>query len=111
MAGVYGIRVLAAGMTRRGRPFTREQLLSAAAVLGGDNPPPRTPLGSKEHDEELCRLIECLLQPRSLGEFLVKHGIDPKAVLSCVETWCRARLAGPSAQELAQREGTIAPPS
>jgi hypothetical protein len=111
LAGVYRIRVMAAGVTMRGMPFTREQLLSAAAVLGGDNPPPQTGPGTKDHDEELCRLIECLLGPRSLGEFLMKNGVEPKAVLACVETWCKTRLAGPSAQELAEREGTIAPPN
>jgi hypothetical protein len=111
LPGVYRIRVVAAGVTMRGRPFTREQLLSAAVVLGGDNPPLRTTPGTKDHGRELCQLIECLLRPKSLGEFLMKQGIDPKAVQSCVETWCKARLAGPSAQELAEREGTIMPPN
>lgn len=109
LAGVYRIRVLAIGVTMRGMQFTREQLLSAATVLGGDNPPPRTGPDTKGHDQDLCRLIACLLGPRSLGEFLMKHGIEPKAVLACVEAWCKARLAGPSARELAEREGTIAP--
>lgn len=109
LAGVYRIRVIAAGVTMRGMPFTREQLLSAAAVLGGDNPPPRTEPGTTGHDEDLCKLIECLLEPRSLGGFLTKNGIDPKAVTTCLEKWCEAKLAGPSAQELAEREGTIAP--
>ena len=52
-----------------------------------------------------------LLGPRSLGEFLMKNGVNPKAVLACIETWCKTRLAGPTAQELAEREGTIAPPN
>jgi hypothetical protein len=110
LAGVYRIRVMASGVTMRGMPFTREQLLSAAAVLGGNNPPPRSGPGTKDHDEALCRLIECLLGPGSLGGFLLKNGVEPKAVLACVETWCKTRLAGPSAQELAEREGTTAPP-
>jgi hypothetical protein len=109
LAGVYRVRVLAAGVTMRGMPFTREQLLSAAAVIGGDNPPPRTGPDTKADDEQLCGLIECLLGPKSLGELLIKNGVEPKGVLACVERWCRARLAGPSAQELAEREGTIEP--
>src|SRR5579859_7658214 len=36
MSGVYKIRVVASGVTMRGVPFTREQLLSAIAILGGD---------------------------------------------------------------------------
>src|ERR1700730_4107417 len=39
-AGVYRFRVLAAGVTMRGVPFTREQLLSGAVYLGDGNPLP-----------------------------------------------------------------------
>jgi hypothetical protein len=104
VSGVYRIRVVASGVTMRGIPFTREQLLSATAILGGDGPMPTSGPATKAHDEELCRLIECLLG--SFGPFLTKHDVDPKAVRSCVETWCKATLAGSSQQELAQREGT-----
>ena len=45
----------------RGVPFTREQLLSATAILGGDNPPPTSGPSTTKHDEQLCRLIQCLL--------------------------------------------------
>ena len=108
VAGVYRIRVVASGLTMRGVPFTREQLLSAMAILGGDNPLP-TSEPTKANDEELCRLIECLLGPKSLGGFLTQHGIDSNAVSHCFETWCKARLAGPTARELAEREGTDKP--
>jgi hypothetical protein len=47
-----------------------------------------------------------LLGQKSLGGFLTQHNVDPKAVQSCVEAWCKARLAGPTAEELAEREGT-----
>jgi hypothetical protein len=106
IAGVYRIGVVASGVTMRGAPFTREQLLSATAILGGDSPPATSGPSSKAADEALCRLIECLLGQRSLGGFLAQHDVDPKAVQSCVEAWCKARLAGPTAKELAEREGT-----
>jgi len=106
IAGVYRIHVVASGVTMRGVPFTREHLLSATAILGGDNPPPTSGPSTKGTDEALCRLIECLLGPKALGGFLAQHHIDPKAVQSCVQSWCKARLAGPTAQELAEREGT-----
>jgi hypothetical protein len=109
LAGVYRIRVMAVGVTMRGMPFTREQLLSGAAVLGGDSPPLKTPPDRKDHDRELCGLIECLLGQESLGEFLMKNGVEPKAVVACVESWCKTRLAGPTVEELAECEGTIAP--
>ena len=106
IAGVYRIRVVASGLTMRGVPFTREQLLSATAILGGDNPLATSGPSTTAQDEDLCRLIHCLLGPNSLGRLLAQHEVDPKAVLSCVQTWCKARLAGPSAKELAEREGT-----
>jgi hypothetical protein len=109
LAGVYRVRVVASGVTMRGIPFTREQLLSATAILGGDNPLPTSGPSTKAHDEDLCKLIHCLLGPNSFGRLLAQHEIDPKAVLSCIETWCKARLAGPTAQELAEREGTAQP--
>lgn len=109
LAGVYRVRVLASGFTLRGIPFTREQLLSATAILGGDNPLPTSGPSTKAQDEELCRLVHCLLGPKSLGGLLAQHGVDPKVVSSCFESWCRAKLAGPSAQELAEREGTVVP--
>jgi hypothetical protein len=104
--GVYRIRVVASGATMRGVPFTREQSLSATAILGGDNPAPTTGPSTKAADEQLCKLIECLLGPNAFGRLLTQHNIDPKAVSYCIETWCKSKLAGPSAQELAEREGT-----
>jgi hypothetical protein len=106
--GVYRIRVVATGVTMRSLAFTREQLLSATAILGGDNPPLTSGPSSKPHDEAVCRLLECLLG--SFGPFLSKHEVDPKAVRHCIETWCKGRLAGPTPHELAEREGTARPP-
>ena len=45
MAGIYSCRFMAAGTTRRGKPFTREETLTAAVWRGGDNP--RTPTGDE----------------------------------------------------------------
>jgi hypothetical protein len=106
--GVYRFHVIASGVTMRGLPFTREQQLSGAVVLGGDNPPPTS--GPSKHDEQLCQLLECLLGPDALGRLLSEHNIDPNAVRSCIDRWCKQRLAGPSAEELQQREGTLTAP-
>jgi Common central domain of tyrosinase/von Willebrand factor type A domain len=111
--GVYRFRVLASGVTLRGVPFTREQLLSAVAVLGGDSPPPTSGSGGSStgtpghhDDKDLCQLVKCLLRPDSFGHVLEEHGVNPKAVIHCVESWCKAKQAGPTKEELAQREGT-----
>jgi hypothetical protein len=85
----------------------REQLLSGAVAVGGDNPPPTTGPSTQARDTQLCELLECLLGPQALGRLLTEFKIDANAVRACVERWCKARLAPPSAQELREREGTL----
>lgn len=106
MQGVYRFHILAAGATMRGLPFTREQELSGAVVLGGDNPPPTSGPSTRTHDKQLCDLLECLLGPNALGRFLSEHNVDSNTVRVCIERWCKQRLAGPSEEELREREGT-----
>lgn len=103
--GVYRFHLIASGVTMRGLPFTREQQLSGAVVLGGNNPPPTS--GPSTHDhEQLCQLLECLLGPNALGRLLSQHNIDANVVRGCIERWCKQRQVGPSAEELNEREGT-----
>ncbi|MEK6300842.1 MAG: tyrosinase family protein [Acidobacteriota bacterium] len=45
MSGIYNCRFMASGTTMRGKPFTREQTLTAAVWNGGDDP--RTPTGNE----------------------------------------------------------------
>ena len=110
LQGVHRFHVFASGVTMRGLPFTREQQLSGGVVLGGDNPPPRSGPSTHAADEQLCQLLECLLGPNALGRFLSEHNVDPNALRACIERWCKQRLAGPSAEELRQREGTSTAP-
>src|SRR5262245_51303371 len=55
--GVYRFRVLASGVTLRGIPFTREQLLSGAVVPGGDNPFPTSGPSTHDRDKAICDLL------------------------------------------------------
>jgi hypothetical protein len=103
--GVYRFRVVAAGITMRGKAFTREQLVSGAVVQGGNNPFPTTDPSTKDHDEALCGLLRCLLGSDALGRWLSEQHIDPNGLQKCVDTWCRATLAPPSVEELRRREG------
>jgi len=109
--GVYRFRLVASGVTMRRVAFTREQLLSGAVVLGGDNPAPTSDPSTHAHDAQLCDLLECLLRPEALGRFLTEHHVDPNAIQRCIEQWCKQRLGPPSAQELREREGSTAPPT
>lgn len=105
LQGVYRVRVVASGVTMRGAAFTREQLLSGAAVPGGDRPFPVSDPGSPGRDEALCQLLRCLLRPEALGHLLTSQKVDPAMLERCVEQWCKTRLDQPSADELRRREG------
>jgi hypothetical protein len=109
--GVYRFRLLASGVTMHRVPFTREQSLSGAVVLGGDNPAPTSDPSARAHDKQLCDLLECLLTPEVLGRFLAQYNVDANAIRRCVEQWCKQRLGSPSAQEASEREGSTAQPS
>ena len=84
---------MAQGVTLRGKPFTREQLATAAVWRGGDNP--YQPPGGGDADR-WCRLLSCLLSERTLSakllERLKKEGLDIEAVRKCVQAGCRRRL-------------------
>ncbi len=87
--GVYYARVMAKGVTLRGRPFTREQLATAAVWKGGDTPyqPPRD-----TGKDDWCRLLMCLLSEKNLStevrERLKKEGINLDGIRRCVEAFC-----------------------
>jgi hypothetical protein len=105
MPGVYHIHVRASGGTTRGQPFTREQLLCAVVVAGGDAPPKVSDPDGTERVKALCELLTCLLGRDRLGRLLEERGVDPDAVQRCLDAWCRRRLGDPSDDELAAREG------
>ncbi|HEY3407639.1 MAG TPA: hypothetical protein VGK53_05650, partial [Propionicimonas sp.] len=103
--GVYRFRLVAQGVTLRGLPFTREQLLTGAVLHRGDQPPRTSdPAGHGEW----CELIDCLLEQGTLDAFLDEHKIDRDELRRCLKHTCgdtRELTAG----EIAEREGTGAP--
>ena len=88
IAGLYAFRVLAEGRTMRGRPFTREQLLTGAVWAGGDRPP-TTSQDDPRGREDLCELLLCLLDQRSIRELLERARVKPEEVRRCIELYCR----------------------
>jgi len=108
IAGVYRFHLYATGRTLRGLPFTRDQLLTGAAFLGGNNPWP-TSDPSKATTDELCRLLGCLLDRGVLSRFLAESHIEADALKRCVEEWCKER-SGLSEEDAREREGTSAAP-
>jgi hypothetical protein len=85
LPGTYHVRVVADGLTMRGAPFTREQLLTAVALPGGDRPP----TGPGGDDHHLCELFDCLTKVGA--KFLERNGIDPQAVQRCLHEHCGHR--------------------
>lgn len=75
-AGVYIVRIIAEGTSRRGRRFTRETTRTAAVWQGGDRPPtdPRDP---RNPSREWCEIVKCLLGQNSIVELLRRLKIDP----------------------------------
>jgi hypothetical protein len=73
-------------LTLRTTPFTREQLLTAVALPGGDQPPTGPP---DDDRHRLCELFECLTKVGA--RFLEHNGVDPQAVRRCLQEHCRHR--------------------
>jgi hypothetical protein len=87
MEGVWRFRVLARGHTFRGSPFTREQLLSAPIVRGGDNPkPPEAPI-----DPE-C-VFACLTRDPKVRRLFKANEITAETLARCMKR-CRGRRGG-----------------
>ncbi|KAF0190942.1 MAG: tyrosinase [Gammaproteobacteria bacterium] len=92
-AGVYQLRYLATGTTRRGQPFTREELRSIGIAHGADTPRPRKP---DARDNELCRLLACLLADEGALKLIERLGLNPKRLLECLKELCRKVQHGDS---------------
>ncbi len=108
LPGVHGLRVRATGTTRKGLPFTREQMLTAVVWHGGSRDaetsltPGRRDPSRCGHD--LCALLHCVLQRGAaigpeLERRLRAEGLDLDAVRKCLALGCCAQ-GGKAAAEL-----------
>lgn len=90
LSGIYTFWVRASGSTLRGRPFTREQVVTGVVWDSGDDPHPRT--GPRDGDQ-LCCLLSCLLDAGVIKDEAVKrlqeYGIDINALRKCIARCCR----------------------
>ena len=105
--GVYRFRVVARGSTWRGLPFTREQSVTGTAFPHGDSPYPTSGPDPNERAEDFCSLVECVI--KGLGPLLEQNRVNPATILECIKAYCDKRLAPPTPEELALREGTGQP--
>jgi hypothetical protein len=83
--GVWRLRVQARGRTYRGGYFTREQLLTAAIVRGGDQP--QLP---GERDRLEC-LLRCVAGDEGARRFFEQYGIDPERLVHCLRRCAKDR--------------------
>lgn len=81
LEGVWRVRIRARGRTHGGTVFTREQLLSAA-VLSGGNEPTRMPAAVPGALE--C-LVQCLTNDSGAEKWLKEHGFDAGRLRECLE--------------------------
>jgi len=84
MNGVWRVRVRAEGKTFGGSPFTREQLLSGAIIIGGDHPPQHP----DSNEDRLKCLIECLAREPGIQNWLKEKGVDYERLRDCFQR-CR----------------------
>lgn len=94
LPGIYRFRVVGAGKTLRGRPFTREQTLTGAVWKGGDAKPPTLKDDPSARDDRFCRLIDCLLHEKTIQATLRKAGVNLDELLRCLEDYCRKPSPG-----------------
>lgn len=88
LAGVYRFRVMAQGRTLKGRRFTREQLLTGATLHGGDGPFPFGGRDPNSDREDICQLIDCLIERGALKSFLDRNEIDADFLKRCLHVYC-----------------------
>jgi hypothetical protein len=102
-SGVYQVRILAEGKSRRGRAFTRETTRTAAVWPGGDQPP-RDPRDPRNPGREWCETVKCLLGQKSILELLRRLGIDPAELARCLLHRCKA---GAKRQQIVSRLSSV----
>jgi hypothetical protein len=81
MSGIYPVHFYAKGKSLRGTPFTREQLRTGMAWLGGDDAPPS---GPPAHGTNWCDLLHCLLKDKGVLRWMKENNIDPKTLANCL---------------------------
>lgn len=90
ITGVYTVRIRARGDTFRGTPFTREQTLTALAIVGGDRPSPV----SDPVRELLCCLLQGGRESVELWKRLAGTGLDVEQLRRCLKRICDSPGAG-----------------
>jgi len=89
--GIYRSRIRASGTSRRGLPFLREQTLTNAVWIGGNNPS-----GTGQGDG-LCHLLNCLFGQKGVitpqtEDTLRRFGIDLNGLRKCLAECAQSRI-------------------
>ena len=113
MPGIYRFTTEAKGVTYRGTPFTREQILNAAVFRGIPDVPIEPDGGVSKAD--VCNLLACLLSSKNLTkeyeELLKKQGINLAGIRKCLELFCKDAVPGTKPQGPRPATSTTVPTS
>jgi hypothetical protein len=99
-SGNYSFRVIAKGVTIKGKPFTREKTVTAGVFIGGDKYDDTNNISSlidflQERDKRFCELLNCIFSHGVLKEDLEKRlreiGIDLNNLRECLKKYCYHR--------------------
>ena len=94
-AGVYSSRIRAAGSSRRGLPFLREQTLTNAVWVGGNG---SSGPGQTKGGDGLCHLLNCIFGQNGvpanpmLEDNLRRLGIDLAGLRKCLAECSQSRI-------------------
>jgi hypothetical protein len=89
--GIYSSRIRTSGTSRRGLPFLREQTLTNAVWIGGNNP------SGPGKGDGLCHLLNCLFGQKGvitpqLEDTLRRLGIDLNRLRKCLAECAQSRI-------------------
>ena len=83
--GHYPLLIKAAGQTFSKKPFTREELRSAATWIDQIVPP------RPSDNKQWCDLWMCLLEDGSMGKALAAQGFNVAGIRDCIKKFCQLR--------------------
>lgn len=81
--GLYPLLIKAAGQSFSKKPFTREELRSAATWIDRAVPP------NTDDGQHWCELLSCLLADRQNGDALAKFGFNVAGIRDCIKRYCQ----------------------
>ena len=117
ITGNYSFRIMAAGSSFKGKPFTREKTVTGGVFIGGDRYDDNSNHSSlidwlNERDKRFCELLNCIfagkaLQPK-FEKKMLEEGIDLKQLRECLKKYCTHRKHHGGREQVIDAERALA---